>query len=65
MRLQQFLYDKKTVFFIYKYNFSLFIFIDKCIILIYYIYKSNKYRIYITAIEISSKYMKKLTLNMI
>lgn len=65
MRLQQFLYDKKTVFFIYKYNFSLFIFIDKCTILVYYIYKSNKYNIYITAIDISSKYMKKLTLNMI
>ena len=42
----------------YKYNFSLFIFIDKCTILIYYIYKSNKYHIYITAIDISSKYMK-------
>lgn len=65
MRLQQFLYDKKTVFFIYKYNFSLFIFIDKCTILVYYIYKSNKYNIYITAIDISSKYMKRLTLNMI
>ena len=65
MRLQQFLYDKKTVFFIYKYNFSLFIFIDKCTILVYYIYKSNKYNIHITAIDISSKYMKKLTLNMI
>lgn len=65
MRLQQFLYDKKTVFFIYKYNFSLFIFIDKCTILVYYIYKSNKYNIYITAIDISSKYMKKLTFNMI
>lgn len=65
MRLQQFLYDKKTVFFIYKYNFSLFIFIDKYTILVYYIYKSNKYNIYITAIDISSKYMKKLTLNMI
>ncbi len=65
MRLQQFLYNKKTVFFIYKYNFSLFIFIDKCTILVYYIYKSNKYNIYITAIDISSKYMKKLTLNMI
>lgn len=49
----------------YKYNFSLFIFIDKCTILIYYIYRSNKYHIYITAIDISSKYMKKLTLNMI
>lgn len=46
MRLQQFLYDKKTVFFIYKYNFSLFIFIDKCTILVYYMYKSNKYNIY-------------------
>ena len=65
MRLQQFLYDKKSVFFIYKYNFSLLIFIDKCTILIYYIYKSNKYHIYITAIDISSKYMKKLTFNMI
>lgn len=31
----------------------------------YTIYKSNKYNIYITAIDISSKYMKKLTLNMI
>ena len=58
MGLQQFLYDKKSVFFMCEYNFSLFIFIDKCTILIYYIYKSNKYHIYITVIGISSKYMK-------
>lgn len=65
MRLQQFLYDKKTVF---SYINTIFRYLYLLINALYWyiIYIKAINIIYIlTAIDISSKYMKKLTLNMI